>query len=259
MSARPAGLRRRAGRIGSRREFCYGPLCEWAALPGDSRHSRGREGKALASPVRQSGALKQKECSHERNLLAWFLSTRLTGAGFRLKSRKGNGTIACREKVCSRTVAMKADDQDKVRMMKAGLPEPQFPVVTRGAVAKANDTPCRVGRSGMWGDPRRQPMRNRPRQGRKETNRASTRTATPQTRNFGIAWSRPLVGPVWRRSRHSTQTPGVTAGTAAYRRTAMRIRFGRSDRKRLWPGEGRGRQERPLQLIRPGSTGERFC
>ena len=66
--------------------------------------------------MRQSGALKQKECSNERNLLAWFLSTRLTGASFRLKSRKGNGTIACREKVCSRTVAMKADDQDKVRM-----------------------------------------------------------------------------------------------------------------------------------------------
>ena len=122
--------------------------------------------------------------------------------------------------------------QSKVRMMKAGLPEFQFPVATRGAVAKADDTPRRAGRVLGWGGTRRRHARNSPRRGNEETNGTSARTATPQARNFGIACSRPSPGPVWRRSRHSTQTPGVTAGTAAHGRTAMRIRSGRSDRKR---------------------------
>ena len=50
MPARQAGLHRRAGRMRSRRGLGYDSACERAALPGDSRHSRGREGKALASP-----------------------------------------------------------------------------------------------------------------------------------------------------------------------------------------------------------------
>jgi hypothetical protein len=41
--------------------------------------------------------------------------------------------------------------QSKVRMMKAGLPEFQFPVATRGAVAKADDTPRRAGCVLSWG------------------------------------------------------------------------------------------------------------
>ena len=220
----------------------------------------GREGEHPLYPVRQSGALKQKECSYEWNLLAWFLSARLTGASLPwLKFRKENGTIACREKVCSRTVAKKAVNQDKVRMMKAELPELQFPVDTRGTVAKADDTPCRAGRCVRGGDVRRQPARNDPCQGKRETNGASNRIATPRTRKFGIACSRPSPGSVWRRSRHNTQMPGVMAGTTAHGRTATRIRSGRPDRKRLWTGEGRGRQQRPLQLFRPGSTHGRHC
>jgi len=183
--------------------------CDRLAAPeGGKKLSRGREGERPLSPVRQSGASKQKECSKERNLLTRFLSARLTGVvSRRLKSRKGNGTIACREKVCSPTVATKAVNQDKVRMMKAELPELQFPVVTRGTMTKANVTSCRVGRCVRRGDIRRQPTRNGPCQGIMETNGASYRTATPRTRKFGIACSRPSPGSVWRRSRHSIRTP----------------------------------------------------
>ncbi len=93
-------------------------------------------------------------------------------------------------------------------------------------MANAADTSSRTGQGTPARVTCRQHVRRIPDQGAKETNGAPNRTATPRTRNYGIAYSRPSPGPVWRRSRHSTRTPGAMPGTAAYGRTNTRIRLG---------------------------------
>lgn len=99
----------------------------------------------------------------------------------------------------------------------------------------AADTSSRIGQEAPAWAACRQHVRRTPSQGTKETNGAPNRTATPHTRNYGIACSRPSPGPVWRRSRHSTQMPGVMPGTAACERTSMRIRPGnRTESASAW-------------------------
>ncbi len=90
----------------------------------------------------------------------------------------------------------------------------------------AADTSSRTGQEAPARAAGRQHVRRTPNQGIKETNRAPNRTATPSTRNYGIAYSRSFSAPVWRRSRHITQMPEVMFGTAACGRTSKRIRPG---------------------------------
>ncbi len=93
-------------------------------------------------------------------------------------------------------------------------------------MVNAADTPFRAGQETLARAAYRQHARRISGQGTKETNRTPNRTVTPHTRNYGIAYSRPSPGPVWRRSRHSTQRPGAMPGTAAQGWTSMRIRLG---------------------------------
>ena len=90
----------------------------------------------------------------------------------------------------------------------------------------AADTSSRTGQEVPARAACRQHVRRTPNQGTKETNGAPNRTATPHTRNYGLACSRPSPGPVWRRSRLSTQMPGVMPGTAIQGWTSTRIRPG---------------------------------
>jgi len=149
--------------------------------------------------------------------------------------------------------------QGKVCMVKAVLPESQFPVAKGLAVANAVDTLRHAGRiarpwanrhRSAWDDLRRRV---------KETNGTPKHTATPRTRNYGIACSRLVREPVWRRSRRSTRMPGVMAGTAAARRTIMRIRPG----DRIESASDRGKDDAAnngiCSMRRDDSSTERFC
>jgi len=154
--------------------------------------------------------------------------------------------------------------QSKVCTVKAVLPQSQFPVAKGLAVAKAADTlrrarwralPCAIHHQLAWDDLRRRV---------KETKGTPKHTATPHTRNYGIAYSRFVRGPVWRRSRHSTQRPGIMAGTAAPGskiggRTTMRISSG----NRVESASDRGKDDAAnngiCSMRRRGSSTERFC
>jgi hypothetical protein len=149
--------------------------------------------------------------------------------------------------------------QSKVCMVKAVLPESQFPVAKGLAVANAADTLRHAGQvapasaichQSAWDDLHRRV---------KEANGTPKHTATPHTRNYGIACSRFVREPVWRRSRRSTQMPSVMAGTAAARRTIMRIRPG----DRIESASDRGKDDAAnngiCSMRREDSSTERFC
>ncbi len=149
--------------------------------------------------------------------------------------------------------------QSKVCMVKAVLPESQFPVAKGLAVANAADTLCHAGQvapasaichQSAWDDHHRWV---------KETNGTPKHTATSHTRNYGIACSRLFQGPVWRRSRHSTQMPGVMAGTAAARRTIMRIRPGDRTESASDRGKDDVANNGICSMRRRDSSTERFC
>lgn len=144
--------------------------------------------------------------------------TRQTNLGQQwLQPRKGQGKIACLEKAqCAKTVCG-AQGQGKTCMVKAILPEPQF--------AAAYDT-CNVAerltrhpgwkedralRSSLSVHPAHPPYRGvSERTGHRNTSHLSTRVIT----GCPTAGAGAIRRPVWARSRHSTQTPGVTSGTA---------------------------------------------
>ncbi len=126
-------------------------------------------------------------------------------------------------------------------------------------MVNAADTPFHAGQEALARACCRQHVRRNPDQGTKETNRAPNRTVTPHTRNYGIAYSRPSPGPVWRRSRHSTQTPGVMSGTAAYGRIGMRIRLGdQTESASAW-GKDDAANNGMSSSRGPGPWIERFC
>ena len=141
----------------------------------------------------------------------------------RLKLRKGNGTIACREKAQTAEAIVGWAGHRKMRMAKAKLPEPQssgsYP--RRRRSDGCNVAPCN--------------NRNARRSDRKEAMRLSAsgpvRTACPplagskgRTRRLTASyllnrvntgspkWARKR--PTWRQSRHRSQRPGVISGTA---------------------------------------------
>jgi hypothetical protein len=149
--------------------------------------------------------------------------------------------------------------QSKVCMMKAVLPQSQFPVAKGLAVAKAADTLHRARWKALPCAIHHQFARNGLDQRIKETNGTSKHTATPHTRNYGIACSRPACRPAWRRSRHSTQLPGVMAGTAAARRTVMRISPARRGESASGWGKDDAANNGMCSMQRQDSWTERFC
>jgi hypothetical protein len=132
---------------------------------------------------------------------------------------------------------------------------PSFQWQQGRAVAKADDTPPRVGSDSGLGIRiigRRDiaPVRG----SRKRTGRLNAPQLPARVTAGSPRAARVRPGPVWRQRRRSSRMPGVTPGTAARAsgRTADRIRFGRPGRKRHRPGEGR-------QFTKPRTLIERFC
>lgn len=135
-----------------------------------------------------------------------------------LKLRKRPRTTSCLETAQSREVVVAAAAQDKACIAKAGLPEPQSPVLL-SVMASQNDwrgapgSPCapKVPRTRGPICPAHLP-----------SGRASRRTGrlpTPHLSSHAItgcstAGVRETGRPVWARSRHSTRTPGAMPGTA---------------------------------------------
>ena len=152
----------------------------------------------------------------------------------------------------------------KVCTVKAVLPQSQFPVAKGLAVANAADTlrrarwkalPCAIHHQLARDDLRR---RIKETKGHLNTPQLLTRVTTGS----------PAAGPhacepVWRQSRHSTQMPGVMAGTAVrdvdLRRTTMRIRPG----DRTESASGRGKDDAAnngiCSMCRRDSSTERRC
>lgn len=156
-------------------------------------------------------------------------------------------------------VAVRRRAQSKVCTVKAVLPQSQIPVAKGLAVANAADTLCHAGWIAWsyaihhlfaWDDLHR---------GIKESKGTPKHTATPRIRHYEIACSRFINGPVWRRSRHSTQTLGVMAETAIVRWTVKRIRQG----NRIESATDRGKDDAVNNGIcskrRGNPSTERFC
>ena len=208
-------------------------------------------------------ACRRKECPNGRGLLVGPLLTRLTGVDYRLRSRKGNGNRACREKACDQVPQIWSKAQSKMCMVKALMPEFQFPVAKGLAVANAAETLHRARWSALPCAIHHQFARDDFHRKVKETNGTPKHIATPQTRNYGIACSRFANGPVWRRSRHSTQTPGVMAGTAVrdlgLRRTTTRIRLREQTESASGWGKDDAANNGMCSMQRQGSSTERFC
>lgn len=168
-------------------------------------------------PNEQSGSLVMT-CTHRTNLGQQWL-----------RPRKRRGTTACPEKAQSVEAICGAAGQGKTCMAKARPPEPQFAATyTRsGAVewltrhigrsesavlmlsaSRSSD----VERPGLPARPTHPPY------GGASERTGRLNTSQPPTRvNAGCPAAGAAFGsrPVWARSRHSTQMPGVTAGTAA--------------------------------------------
>ena len=164
-------------------------------------------------------------CTHRTNLGQQWL-----------KLRKERGKVACSEKVRVVEAVYDAEDQGKTCTAKAILPEPQFAAAyARSGVAERLTR--RIGRTGgamftppaghrsnveACGEPAcpTHPLYRgvSERTGRLTTSLLPIRVITGWP-TAGVGFSR---RPVWLRSRHSTQMPGVMAGTAAARRTGNR-------------------------------------
>lgn len=174
-----------------------------------------------------------------------------TPKGERDQSMPGNASKS--------SAAARRRAQSKVCTVKAVLPQSQFPVAKRLAVANAADTLRHAGwiapasatcRLSAWDD-----LCQRV----KETNGTPKHTATPRTCHYKIAYSRFGNGPVWRRSRHSTRTLGVTAGTAIARWTSKRIRPGDRDESATARGKDDAANNGICSKRRGSSSTERFC
>lgn len=149
--------------------------------------------------------------------------------------------------------------QGKVCMVKAVLPESQFPVAKGLAVANAADTLRHAGQISPASAIRHQSAWDDLRRRVKETNGTPKHAVTPHTRNYGIACSRFVREPVWRRSRRSTQMPDVMAGTAVVRRTIMRIRPGDRTESASDRGKDDAANNGMCSMRREDSSTERFC
>ena len=142
----------------------------------------------------------------------------------RLRPRKGNGTIACREKAQTAEAIVGREGHRKMRMAKATLPELQssgfYPrqrrsdgcsvAPCRNRFAHENRPMKRVVRSNALGPASTACLPSVGSKGRTERLPAShllvrVNTGSPK-------WARQR--PTWRQSRHSSQMPGVMPRTA---------------------------------------------
>ena len=210
---------------------------------------RRRKSAPAAASVRDGSpkgraveAWRRRECSKEWSLLVMALTCPAYRCRKRLKLRKGNGTRACRGNVSKSGAAARWRAQSKVCMVKAVLPESQFPVAKGLAVANAADTLCHAGRIAPPSANCHQSVWDDHRQWIKETNGTPKHAATPHTRNYGIAYSRFFREPVWRRSRRSTQNARRNGRDSRREVDDHAYKAGRPDRKRLRSGEGRCRE-----------------
>lgn len=168
-----------------------------------------------------------------------------------LQPRKGRGTIACPEKAELAQVVYDGNGHGKTCTVKAKLPEPQF-----AAADNAGDVAGRLTRHSGWNGSIVWKLSKQPRHAGEASPSAassiggeSERTGHLNTSHLPLLQLRdPLQQatltrrPVWGRSRHNTQTPGVTAGTAI----AVAV-DGQSDK----PGETTG--ETPTDQGKGGS------
>ncbi|MGY3294625.1 hypothetical protein ACVWWP_007692 [Bradyrhizobium sp. LM3.6] len=227
------------------------------SAPGEElRSSCARDRSRTACAVE---AWRRRECSKEWSLLVMARTCPAYRCRKRLRLRKENGTRACRE--TSRNRAPQPGGEHRVRcaMVKAVLPESQFPVAKGLAVANAADTLRHAGQIAPASAICHQSARDDHHRWVKETNGTPKHAATSHTRNYGIACSRLFRGPVWRRSRHSTQMPDVMAGTAAARRTIMRIRPGDRTESASDRGKDDAANNGMCSMRREDSSTERFC
>jgi hypothetical protein len=158
-----------------------------------------------------------KTCTHQTNLVQQWMQL-----------RKEQGKIACLEKAQSAQTVVGADGQGKTCTVKATLPEPQFAAAyNRRSVAE------RLTRH--TGRKENRALRFSSLVQLARAARASARPAHPlyggasertEHLNTSLLSTHVITGcptagvgairrPVWARSRHITQTPGVTTGTAA--------------------------------------------
>jgi hypothetical protein len=90
-------------------------------------------------------AWRRRECSKEWSLLVMALTCPAYRCRKQLRLRKENGTRACRETSGSRAPQPRGRAQSKVCVVKAVLPQSQFPVAKGLAVANTADTLCHAG------------------------------------------------------------------------------------------------------------------
>lgn len=173
---------------------------------------------------------EKKEVSNERSGSLVMTCTHRTNLGQKwLRPRKRRGTTACSEKAQSVEAIYGAAGQGKTCMAKAILPEPQF-AATYTASGAAQWLTRRFGRSesamfilsaSRSSDVERPGLPARPTHplyGGASERTGRLNTSQPPTRvNAGSPKQDGLAGPAWRRSRHSTQMPGVITGTVAGR------------------------------------------
>lgn len=145
-----------------------------------------------------------------------------------LKLRKEQGKIACLEKARSTKTVCGVEGQGKTCMVKAILPEPQFAAAyNRGSVVEqlTRHTGWKENRalrfSSLWLFARA--VRKSAHPAHPLYGGASERTGHLTTSHLStcVIMGCPTAGvgairrPVWARSSHITQMPGVTTGTAA--------------------------------------------
>ncbi len=173
---------------------------------------------------------EKKEELNEQSGLLVITCTHRTNLGQKwLRPRKRRGTTACPEKAQSVETICGAAGQGKTCMAKAILPEPQF-AATYTASGAVEWLTRHIGRSesatfilsaSRSSDVERPGLPARPTHplyGGVSERTGRLNTSQPPTRvNAGSPKQDGLVGPAWRRSRHSTQMPGVMAGTVAGR------------------------------------------
>ncbi|PTR06260.1 ArdC-like ssDNA-binding domain-containing protein [Novosphingobium sp. GV055] len=180
-----------------------------------------------------NGAPYRREKKEEQNELSGLLvmaCVHRTNLGQKwLRPRKRRGTTACPEKAQSVEAICDAAGQGKTGMAKAILPEPQFAATyTRSGAVEwltrhigwsesamfmlSASRSSNVERPGLPARP------THPLYGGASERTGRLNTSQPPSRvNAGSPKQDGLPGPAWRRSRHSTQMPGVTTGTVAGR------------------------------------------
>lgn len=190
--------------------------------------------RATGQPYRGiNGAPYRRETKEVQNELSGLLvmaCAHRTNLGQKwLRPRKRRGTTACSEKAQSVEAICGAAGQGKTCMAKAILLQPQFAATyTRSGAAQWLTR--HIGRSGSaililpasrFSHVERPGLPARPTHplyGGTSERTGRLNTSQPPARvNAGSPKQDGLPGPAWRRSRHSTQMPGVTAGTVAGR------------------------------------------